>query len=339
MSDDLVFADAILPPPTMYFLLKKQTKNLPPTDSIGTLLRLWQDLATICEITINLPEIQKKGFRFRGGTEYYISSGTASVLMLVNSETGNPCACLVFIYVPKKHLYIEYLDGDKNTKQCGGGATYLLWHFCKCVDNITEPGSTIPIRLFDDATNPNYYNILFGKKKNNESDDTYNRARTSMARTDYPQPPTLSRQRSLPHTGFPIDLDLVDNITSDRGLDKVVRLRKYNIIRGWDSGMHTICDINLGGLIFISADEQNKLSIFNDILITCCKINNYSSAIRYLKNVFGSNHKRKILNYMTKNYPRHIHPWSGAFFSGFENAGKTKRKRKGRRSLKRSLKR
>ena len=172
-----MFADAILPPPTMYFLLKKQTVKLPPTDSIGTLLRLWQDLSTICEIAINLPELPKKGFKFN--INHIISDGKASVLMLVNSETGNPCACLVFIYVPKEYLYIEYLDGDKTTKQCGGGATYLLWHFCKCVDNITDPGSTIPIRLIDVADRRDYYNILFGSKEKG-GDNHGTRVRTSM---------------------------------------------------------------------------------------------------------------------------------------------------------------
>ena len=329
-------------PPTMYFLLKKQTASLPPSESIGILLNLWQNLENICEITTSIPVINSKsGFTFISAINSYIRSGEASVLMLVNYETKKPCAVLVFKYVPSKWLYIDYLDGDKNRKgECGGGATYLLWHFCKGVDNITNERMTIPIQLMDAADDPTFYNKLFG----NKNDEDY-RDRTSIAFTTDLPPPTLLRQpSSLIHKTAPITG--LDMIQLTRGLDTVDKLRNYSIITGWDvvtgdkARIHICNNIKLR----LKLEGQVNLSILNDLLINSCIINDYSSAVRYFKSEFGPSDQKLIIKYIRKNYPILEHAWANTFLHGVNNdAGKIRiktKKRKGRRFLKgRSLKR
>ncbi len=335
-------ADAIVPPNSMYFLLKKQSKRLPPTKSIGILLRLWQNLENICEIATSMPIIDhNSGFTFNSSINRYIVSGEASVLMLVDDETKTPCAVLVFTYISSKWLYIDYLDGDKNRKgECGGGATYLLWHFCKCVDNITSPGYTIPIQLMDAADDRTFYNKLFGDRDHEDHRGRTSNAITYTDMTD--KPPTLSRQSSILLNEEPMPITGSDMIRITRGLDEVKNLRNYNIIKGWDfvSGdnarIHNCNNIKLR----LNLKGQVKLSILNDLLIKSCKINDYSSAVRYFKSEFNQSEQKQIIR---KNYPILRHGWANTFLHGVNNdAGKIRiktKKRKGCRILKsRSLK-
>jgi len=344
-------ADAIVPPNNMYFLLKKQSKLLPPTESIGILLHLWQNLENICEITTSMPIIEhSSGFTFISSINRYIVSGKASVLMLVDDETKTPCAVLVFTYIPSKWLYIDYLDGDKNRKgECGGGATYLLWHFCKCVDNITSPGYTIPIQLMDAADDRTFYNKLFGDR---DHEDHRGRTSNAITYTDMTgKPPTLSRQSSILLNKEPTPITGSDMILITRGLDEVKNLRNYNIIRRWNlftgeiARIHNCNSIKLRlnlkkgrDNLSILNDGQDNLSILNDLLIKSCKINDYSSAVRYFKSEFNQFEQKQIIMYIRKKYPILRHGWANTFLHGVNNdAGKIRiktKKRKGRRILK-----
>ena len=138
----------------------------------------------------------------------------------------------------------------------------------------------------------------------------------------------------MPITGS----DMMIRIT--RGLDKVENLRNYNIITGWDLGdivrIHNCNSIKLR----LSLKGQDKLSILNDLLIKSCKINDYSSAVRYFKSEFNQSEQKQIIR---KNYPILRHGWANTFLHGVNNdAGKIRiktKKRKDRRILKsRSLK-
>jgi hypothetical protein len=324
-------------PPTMYFLLKKQTALLPPTESIGILLTLFTELKDICEITTILPYIEpSREFKFGNLVNNYIKSGEASILMLVNYETKKPCAALVFTYIPdNNYLYIDFLAGDKKNKQCGGGPTYLLWHFCKCVDRITSPNNTIPIQLVDAATNRKYYDNLFGN-----IDDTDHRVRTSMTRKRSAMPAALKIQSSVLHSTVPSST--VKMIRIERGLDRVSNLRNYNIVYEWrvfTGEVATIKGCKRIALRLLGLEDENKLIILNDLLINACKINNYSSAIRYLENAFSPNDRRKIIYYITETYPPDRHMWANAFLQRIAGKNRIKtKKRKGRANLTRSKK-
>ena len=322
---------------TMRLLLLKQTKDLPPIESMGILLKLFIELQNTFEIVdkadIPLIEPRDRGFTFGPDINKIIKSGTSSTLMLLNNDTNKLCAFLIFKYYKGKWLYIDFLDGDKQNKpECGGGATYLLSIFCKSVDNITRQGYTIIIKLMDAADDPTFYNKLFGL-----ADDDGYRSRTSISNYTKRQlqeqeqkPPLLSRQKSytVPFTSN-VNVTAEQSFPLSIGANKVPNLRKYNI-----SVSNNDCDsFRFNNILKSRVNNIPKLDILNDLLRIDCKNKNFRTSIGYFNSEIEENDKIKILTYMRKSGKE----WANIFSNEIRShAGKLKIKTKKRkiRSLK-----
>ena len=319
----------------MRLLLLKQTKDLPPIESMGILLKLFIELQNTFEIvdkaTIPLIEHRDRGFTFGPDINKIIKSGKASTLMLLNNDTNKLCAFLIFKYYQSKWLYIEFLDGDKQNKpECGGGATYLLSIFCESVDNITDEGSTINIRLMDAADDPTFYNKLFGL-----ADDDGYRYRTSISNYTKRQlqlqlqeqqpPPLLSRQKSytVPFTSN-VNVTVEQSFPLSIGANNVPNLRKYNI-----SVRNNDCDsFRFNNILKSRVNNIPKLDILNDLLRIDCKNKNFRTSIGYFNSEIEENDKTKILTYMHKSGKE----WANIFSNEVRsNAGKLKIKTKKRK--------
>lgn len=317
--------------PQMYLVLKKQIIDpaVLPADSTGILIKLWHELERICEITKILPKLPEvprlsrpnpptpDGFTFNHSINRHINSGDANIIMLINPATKRPCAVLVFTYNQGEGLYIDYLDGDKLNKEvCGGAATYLLWNFCNCVDNITDHGRTISIKLMDAADRSDFYDILFGLK----TDENY-RYRTSVNADN--KSSTLRRQPSTLQSVATPQVDLKSQFYIDkvmRGRDEVTNLRNYRIVKGWrtftDENRQSLsCKINLKDRFLKRYaksslhDFQDHLTIFNNMLEKDCLQSNYATSRSYFKTTFTNDEKNMITQYIKFYYPPSIWPY------------------------------
>ena len=207
--------------PKMFLLLKPQTSIL--SGRTGPILQ--QILAYFsANQQDDIPLISdSQGFTFSGPINEYIRSGTKCVLMLVDAKTRRPCATLWFSYNDDdNNVYIDYFDGDKGVVVCGGGATYLLDHFCSALDTITELGHYIKLTLHDVAKNSSVYDAYFSDR------DAYKgRCRYSSGIGD------TTTERNRQKNGSYDDEDncvLTKTVETNRGTGVAPNLRKYTIV-------------------------------------------------------------------------------------------------------------